>query len=163
MIKRWNTFINESKGIPGPDQLGSIRIVLDDDEMELFSEEAVLTNLISDEKVSLYDNELWFWEGDTKTIDILKGYFPDMDDQAGQQHEEENEAVVNEEFFGGPSPEARAESIGKLRIAIDNALSENEPFAESMISNKEKIKKWIIDYIDKDAYSTKKPGKGFAF
>lgn len=96
MIKKWNQFINESI-IPGEDQLGSVRISLDQEEAGYFSEEPILGKLISDQKVALYDNELWYWEDDLLTINILKQYFPEEMDRDPIGSDEENESVkVNE-------------------------------------------------------------------
>jgi hypothetical protein len=45
----------------------------------MFTTEPALQKLVSDRKVSLLPPELWFESEDKSTIDILKGYFPDVD------------------------------------------------------------------------------------
>lgn len=81
MIKKWNQFINESRhDAPGPGTNGSVSISIDDDEAEYFSSEPALQRLISEEKVALFDNELWYMSDDMNTINVLKEYFPDMED-----------------------------------------------------------------------------------
>jgi hypothetical protein len=81
MIKKWNQFINESRHeTPGPGTHGSVAIGIDNEEVEFFSSEPALQRLISDNKVALFDNELWYMSDDMETINALKEYFPDMDD-----------------------------------------------------------------------------------
>ena len=76
MIKKFNQFVKENIELSN----SSARIYIDSDESEMFTTEPTLQKLVSDRKVSL-DNlpELWFESEDKSTIDILKGYFPDVD------------------------------------------------------------------------------------
>ena len=76
MIKKFNQFVKENIELSN----SSARIYIDSDEAEMFTTEPALQKLVSDRKVSL-DNlpELWFESEDKSTIDILKGYFPDVD------------------------------------------------------------------------------------
>jgi hypothetical protein len=53
---------------------GWVKLELKDDEMNLFSSEATLQNLIRNNKISLHDNEVWFKEGDDSTKKILDVY-----------------------------------------------------------------------------------------
>lgn len=111
MIKKYNQFVNESKEIPGPMLHGSTRINLDNDELELFSTEDELKDLISKQKISLLSPELWYLPGDTETINTLKNYF-DVDyiedDEVGDDYihddddgfDEENESVKTNEKRG---------------------------------------------------------------
>ena len=75
MIKKYNQFVKENIELSN----SSARIYIDSDEVEMFATEPVLQKLISDKKVSLLPPELWFEPEDKSTIDILKGYFPDVD------------------------------------------------------------------------------------
>lgn len=94
MIRKWNEFIKESieaEGlIPGPNEEGSIRLRLDDEEEEMFSSEPALENLISNQKVSLFDNEVWYFSNDKETINILKEYFPEMEDESLSRVDDED-------------------------------------------------------------------------
>ena len=75
MLKKFNQFVKENIELSN----SSARIYIDSDEVEMFATEPVLQKLISDKKVSLLPPELWFEPEDKSTIDILKGYFPDVD------------------------------------------------------------------------------------
>lgn len=94
MIKKWNEFIKESiegrKLIPGPNEKGSVRVILDEDEEEMFSSEPALENLISNQKVSLFDNEVWYFSNDKETINILKEYFPKIKEDTLSTENDEN-------------------------------------------------------------------------
>lgn len=100
MIRKWNEFIKESieaEGlIPGPNEEGSIRLRLDDEEEEMFSSEPALENLISNGKVSLFDNELWYFPSDNQTMSVLKEYFPDVE----KEFIDDDEDDVNEKPLG---------------------------------------------------------------
>ncbi len=73
MIKRYSQFINESH-TPGPNVEGSSKYSIKSEEVELFSNEPSLQKLISDQKVALFDNEVWFNSTDEKTKEILDQY-----------------------------------------------------------------------------------------
>jgi hypothetical protein len=75
MIKKFNQFVKENIELSN----SSARIYIDSDEVEMFDTEPALQKLVSDRKVSLLPPELWFEPEDKSTIDILKGYFPDVD------------------------------------------------------------------------------------
>jgi len=75
MIKKYNQFVKENIELSN----SSARIYIDSDEVEMFDTEPALQKLVSDRKVSLLPPELWFESEDKSTIDILKGYFPDVD------------------------------------------------------------------------------------
>ena len=65
MIKKYADFIKESH---------SKTIKLTPEEVNLFTSEPVLQNLISDEKVSLFDDEVKYDESDTQTKEVLDQY-----------------------------------------------------------------------------------------
>lgn len=112
MIKKWNQYINESNDMPGPDSPGSKSISLSSDEMEYFTEPS-LSDLISTERVALYDNELWYWEDDEQTLNTLKQYFSEIDDLDASHYdmdEEEFESKINEKKN---TKEIRVEKNGK--------------------------------------------------
>jgi hypothetical protein len=75
MIKKFNQFVKENVSLSN----SSARIYIDSDEAEMFTTEPALQKLVSDRKVSLLPPELYFEAEDKNTIDILKGYFPDVD------------------------------------------------------------------------------------
>jgi len=75
MIKKFNQFVKENIELSN----SSARIYIDSDEAEMFTTEPALQKLVSDRKVSLLPPELYFEAEDKNTIDILKGYFPDVD------------------------------------------------------------------------------------
>lgn len=74
MIKRFYDFINESTR-PNEGQNGSVSFTIDDEELNFFQTEGSLRNLITNEKISLVGNTIWYYEDDTKTEEILKSYF----------------------------------------------------------------------------------------
>jgi hypothetical protein len=75
MLKKFAQFVKENIELSN----SSARIYIDSDEVEMFATEPALQKLVSDRKVSLLPPELWFESEDKSTIDILKGYFPDVD------------------------------------------------------------------------------------
>jgi len=42
---------------------------------ELFNTQGALRKLISDDKISLIDNNIWYVKDDTESIEILQNYF----------------------------------------------------------------------------------------
>lgn len=121
MIRKWNEFIKESievEGlIPGPNEEGSVRLRLDDEEEEMFSSEPALENLISNQKVSLFDNEVWYFSNDKETINILKEYFPEM--------EEDTLSRVDDEDFD-EKPLGWDEEFESLRENKEEGLTSEE-------------------------------------
>ena len=73
MIKRYFQFINESNK-PGPRTEGSKKVQISEEEMNLFSQEPPLQKLITDDKISLMNCEVWYSEEDTETRDLLDQY-----------------------------------------------------------------------------------------
>ena len=74
MIKKFNEFLKESYR-PNEGQDGSVSLTLIDGDVELFQTEGSLRTLITDEKISLVGNDLWYHEDDQQTIEILSNYF----------------------------------------------------------------------------------------
>jgi uncharacterized protein involved in outer membrane biogenesis len=74
MIKKFNEFLKESYR-PNEGQDGSVSLTLSDGDVELFQTEGSLRTLITDEKISLVGNDLWYHEDDKQTIDTLSNYF----------------------------------------------------------------------------------------
>lgn len=72
MIKKYVDFINESS-VPGPTTHG-IKIKLNKEEVDLFTNEPVLQKLVSDGKVGLFNDEVWYTETDSATKEILDQY-----------------------------------------------------------------------------------------
>ena len=65
MIKKYADFIKESH---------SKTIKLSEEEVGLFNQEPLLQQLVSDNKVSLFDDEVKYDENDTKTKEVLDQY-----------------------------------------------------------------------------------------
>ena len=65
MIKKYADFIKESH---------NKTIKLSEEEVGLFNQEPLLQKLISDNKVSLYDDRVEFDEKDTQTKEVLDQY-----------------------------------------------------------------------------------------
>jgi len=78
MIKKFNEFINESLR-PNEGQNGSVSFIIDDDEVNFFQTEGSLRNLITNEKISLVGNTVWYYEDDKQTEKTLKSYFPNIE------------------------------------------------------------------------------------
>ena len=81
MIKNWKTFINESN---------NIKITLSDEDIEIFSSEPVLKNLISQKKVFLLPPHLSYDDNDMDTVNVLKEYIT---------MEKVDESKINEFFY----------------------------------------------------------------
>lgn len=65
MIKKYADFIKESN---------NKTIKLSEEEVSLFNQEPLLQNLISDKKVSLYDDRIEYDEKDIQTKEVLDQY-----------------------------------------------------------------------------------------
>jgi hypothetical protein len=160
MIKKYIQFVNESgTDIPGPGDNGSLRISIDDDEMSFFNTEPELQSLISDNKIAIYDHELWFYIGDETTISTLKEYFPNADfgndqedfivedeDPEEDGFDEENESKINELVgFGGPTTEIeiRIEKIkgGYHFIKVIDGDAKNAKEVSLTMSQREEIER----------------------
>ncbi len=73
MIKRYSQFINESN-VPGPNIEGSVKLDISEEEVSLFSDEPSLQKLVADQKVALFDKEVYYLQSDTKTKEVLDQY-----------------------------------------------------------------------------------------
>jgi hypothetical protein len=76
MIKKWKEF-NESNSvvdIPTPGEECCKSYTLKGNDSELFNQEPSLEKLIADKKVRLIGNEIWLFDDDEETDDILKQY-----------------------------------------------------------------------------------------
>lgn len=111
MIKRWNSFINESKSVPGPGEQGSVRINIGDDEIEFFSSEPALQNLIANQKASLLGNEVWVFDHDEETMNILRSYLNNFE-ITNESTELPTKSQINENV------ETNDESIGNHESLI---------------------------------------------
>lgn len=75
MIKKFNEFIKESKSTPpGPSVENTSSIQLKDEDSAMFRKEPILSNLISDQKVSLIDNTLYYYK-DSDIVELLSQFF----------------------------------------------------------------------------------------
>lgn len=74
MIKKFNDFVSESYK-PNEGKRGSSKLSLDDKDMALFQTEGALRNLITNEKISLLNNDIWYYKDDDATVRVLKNYF----------------------------------------------------------------------------------------
>jgi len=119
MIKKWNQF-NESKSEkPGENVPGSAKINLSDEDVNAFTDNTSLQKLISDDKVALIGDEVWYWEDDMTTKGVMDQYL----EIPGTVEEE----PTNEEFFGG--------APGVVNINIDG---------DGLF-----LKKYVVDAIQK--------------
>ena len=132
MIKKYNQFVNENTQVPGPNTPGSLKLDINETEVELFSNEAELGELIADQKVSLLPPHLWYMGNDSDTINVLKNYF-DLE-------EEFNESVDNDS-------KKELEKLGKrikdLQAEYDKKAKELG--VEKEESYKDKMKRKVAD------------------
>lgn len=89
--------VKESKSLPGPGEIGSVRYYLDDDDKELFLDKngegrEELMNLLNKKKVQIIDNDLWVYEDDYATMKILDKWLDVIDSE-----EEDEEDYGDEE------------------------------------------------------------------
>jgi hypothetical protein len=100
-VEQRNQFVKENIELSN----SSARIYIDSDEAEMFTTEPALQKLVSDRKVSLLPPELYFEAEDKSTIEILKGYFPDVDFEDDFEDEEEDDSdEFYDDDFGFESP-----------------------------------------------------------
>jgi hypothetical protein len=137
MIKKYNQFVNENNQVPGPNTPGSLKLDINETEVELFSNEAELGELIADQKVSLLPPHLWYMGNDSDTINVLKNYF-DLE-------EEFNESVDNDS-------KKELEKLGKrikdLQAEYDKKAKELG--VEKEESYKDKMKRKVADAKERD-------------
>jgi ABC-type Fe2+-enterobactin transport system substrate-binding protein len=76
IIKSYLEFIKESNVPPGPDVESSVFVTLTDDEIYMFREEPILSNLISSQKAMIVGNQLYYYD-DKQVIDSLNQFFPE--------------------------------------------------------------------------------------
>jgi hypothetical protein len=74
MIKKWNKFNENNSTKPGSKITGSKKISISSEEMSMFVDEPVLQKLILDDKVALLNNEVWYFEDDKDTLNVLDQY-----------------------------------------------------------------------------------------
>ena len=135
MIKKYNQFVNENNQVPGPNTPGSLKLDINETEVELFSNEAELGELIADQKVSLLPPHLWYMGNDSDTINVLKNYF-DLE-------EEFNESVDNKKEL-----EELAKRIKDLQAEYDKKAKELG--VEKEESYKDKMKRKVADAKERD-------------
>lgn len=75
-IKSYSEFINESNTPPGVDTEKTIVVSLNDDEVSMFREETILSNLIGSQKVTVVGNKLYYYD-DEQIINTLNQFFPE--------------------------------------------------------------------------------------
>lgn len=75
MIKKWKQFNENKSEKPGSNIKGSTKMNLSDEDFNEFNDNISLKKLVSDDKVALIGNEVWYWENDKDTKDILNQYF----------------------------------------------------------------------------------------
>ncbi len=100
MIKKYIDFINEN--VPGPNTQGK-KISLSADDVNLFNDEPVLQKLVADQKVGLFNDEVWYNESDEKTKEILDQYLevPGKVEESMSNDEEISESEINEFLQNG--------------------------------------------------------------
>jgi hypothetical protein len=77
MIKKYLDFISESSNPPEPNAEGVSSIKLSDSEVQMITDEPVLSNLISQSKITLMGNDLHFYDQEN-IKDVLNQYFPEQ-------------------------------------------------------------------------------------
>lgn len=60
---------------PSKDGEECIKVDISDDEMRLFKSETLLMKLLNQNKISLHDNEVWFFKDDEQTKKVLDIFF----------------------------------------------------------------------------------------
>lgn len=68
---------------PSKDGEGCVKINLSDDDMRLFRKESLLIKLLNQNKISLHDNEVWYFKNDAETKKTLDIFF-EVDDQINE-------------------------------------------------------------------------------
>ena len=127
MLKKFAQFVKESIELSN----SSARIYIDSDEVEMFDSEPVLQKLISDKKVSLLPPELWFESEDKSTIDILKGYFPDVDFMSDDSDEFVDDFKYNAKNNHLPWIDFRPYAKGKSNDDDNDDFGFESPFCKS--------------------------------
>jgi hypothetical protein len=74
-IKSYLEYLNESNKPPEPNNDDVFIIELDEDELIMFNNEPILTNLVSTQKVTIIDNKLYYNNSDNKTKEILNSFY----------------------------------------------------------------------------------------
>jgi hypothetical protein len=144
MIKKYEDFIKESH---------SKTIKLTPEEVNLFTSEPVLQNLISDEKVSLSKDSIQYDESDIKTKEILDQYL----EIAGKVEEKVgdfksfNESLTEEDdynpYYGDDEESLEPIGVDNLETQGTNGLvCIFSPLESDMVegwNNDEKVQKFI--------------------
>jgi hypothetical protein len=95
MIKSYLEFINESQNPPGEGTENTTSISLTTDEINLIGSEPVLSNMISNQEITLMGNQLYYYNSD-KTTQNLNRYFPDKIVNSLEEKDEEVGHISNE-------------------------------------------------------------------
>ena len=69
---------------PSKDGEGCVKIDISDDDMRLFKRESLLIKLMNKNKISLHDNEVWFFKDDEQTKKVLDIFFEVDDEQVNE-------------------------------------------------------------------------------
>jgi len=95
-IKSYGDFITESNNTPpGPGIDKTISVSVSDDDVILFTTEPILSNLISNQQVSIIGNQLYYYDND-ETIQKLNQFFPEKIVNTLEEIEKEIGHVSNE-------------------------------------------------------------------
>jgi len=149
MIKKYEDFIKESH---------SKTIKLTPEEVNLFTSEPVLQNLISDEKVSLSKDSIQYDESDIKTKEILDQYleiagkveekvgdFKSFNESLAEEDENKNSIIV---------PGFTKEELDKIKETAMRLLSpgfyedyEVGAYLSSVANNDPKIEKLLVKWL----------------
>lgn len=148
MVKKWNQFINESV-MPGPGENDSVVVNISDEDIEMFSSEPALQKLISDQKVALLGNEVWYFGHDENTIKVLKQYIDNFTTNESYKEKMSKKIAKAKERAKN---EARNMSIEELLIQYEEELQEMEQYERDYDD--------LVGLSDEDFYSEgEKKGK----
>ena len=180
MVKKWNQFINESV-MPGPGENDSVVVNISDEDIEMFSSEPALQKLISDQKVALLGNEVWYFGHDENTIKVLKQYIDNFTTNESYKEKMAKKIAKAKETLGrksGKTPEKKGDPnsyrnkmIDKVEKAKERAKNEarNMSIEELLIQYEEELQEMeqyerdyddLVGLSDEDFYSEgEKKGK----
>jgi len=95
MIKKYLQFINESNEVPPGPGVDCVSISITDEDAKLFREEPILSNLISNQDVSLIGNQVYYYDNDD-IVNALNQFFPEKISNNLDEEDKEEGYVSNE-------------------------------------------------------------------
>lgn len=127
MIKKWNNFINESNH--------NKSISLSENEMNLFSTEPALEELIASRKVTLKNGQVLYDENDSETRDLLDQYLEIPGKLEEKKFNESVNPISNRDFRGEIS-KIEDDIIKELHDTLDYCVN-NDIFEKEYLNKDE--------------------------